>query len=71
ITAPKLEQLGLIDKVIPEPVGGAHRDHQLMYRNLRRALTEALRSLHGMSATQLVNRRLERLMAYGSFVEKA
>ncbi len=71
ITAPKLEQLGLIDKVIPEPVGGAHRDYQLMYRNLRRALTEALRSLHGMSATQLVNRRLERLMAYGSFVEKA
>ncbi|OFV50620.1 MULTISPECIES: acetyl-CoA carboxylase carboxyltransferase subunit alpha [Oligella] len=71
ITAPKLEQLGLIDKVIPEPVGGAHRDHQLMYRNLRRALTEALRSLHGMSATQLVDRRLERLMAYGSFVEKA
>lgn len=71
ITAPKLEQLGLVDRVIPEPIGGAHRDYQLMYRNLRRALTESLRSLHGMSSSQLVNRRLERLMAYGSFVEKA
>lgn len=71
ITAPKLEHLGLVDRVIPEPIGGAHRDYQLMYRNLRRALTESLRSLHGMSSSQLVNRRLERLMAYGSFVEKA
>ncbi|WP_432784997.1 Acetyl-coenzyme A carboxylase carboxyl transferase subunit alpha [Oligella sp. MSHR50489EDL] len=71
ITAPKLEQLGLVDRVIPEPIGGAHRDYQLMYRNLRRALTESLRSLHGMNSSQLVNRRLERLMAYGSFVEKA
>lgn len=71
ITAPKLEQLGLIDKVISEPVGGAHRDSKLMYRNLRRALSESLRSLVDLSPSQLVDRRLERLMAYGSFVEKA
>lgn len=71
ITAPKLEQLGLIDKVIEEPVGGAHRDSKLMYRNLRRALSESLRSVAGLDSQTLVNRRLERLMNYGSFVEKA
>ena len=71
ITAPKLEQFGLIDKVIEEPIGGAHRDSTLMYRNLRRALSESLRSVVGLGANELIDRRLERLMSYGSFVEKA
>lgn len=71
ITAPKLEQFGLIDRVIEEPVGGAHRDSTTMYRNLRRALSESLRSVSGLGASELVDRRLERLMSYGSFLEKA
>ena len=71
VTAPKLEQFGLIDKVIDEPVGGAHRDSTMMYRNLRRALSESLRSVSGLGASELVERRLERLMSYGSFLEKA
>ena len=71
VTAPKLEQFGLIDKVIDEPVGGAHRDSTTMYRNLRRALSESLRSVSGLGSSELVERRLERLMSYGSFLEKA
>src|SRR4029434_722994 len=43
ITAPRLKQLGLIDKVITEPLGGAHRDHAAMIVTLHKALTEALR----------------------------
>ena len=71
ITAPKLEQFGLIDKVVEEPVGGAHRDSTTMYRNLRRALSESLRSVASLDSKELVDRRLERLMSYGSFLEKA
>ena len=70
ITAPKLEQFGLIDKVVEEPVGGAHRDSTTMYRNLRRALSESLRSVASLDSKKLVDRRLERLISYGSFLEK-
>lgn len=41
ITAPRLKSLGLIDKVVNEPAGGAHRDPELMARNLRKALGDA------------------------------
>src|SRR5699024_5930130 len=57
ITAPKLEQFGLIDKVVEEPVGGAHRDSTTMYRNLRRALSESLRSVASLDSKELVDRR--------------
>ncbi|CAM5200622.1 acetyl-CoA carboxylase carboxyltransferase subunit alpha [Oligella ureolytica] len=72
VTTPKLEQFGLIDKVIDEPVErGVHRDSTMMYRNLRRALSESLRSVSGLGASEFRERRLERLMSYGSFLEKA
>jgi acetyl-CoA carboxylase carboxyl transferase subunit alpha len=69
ITADRLKDFGLIDKVINEPVGGAHRDPRVMARLLRRSLADALRSLSGMTPQQLIDHRLERLLSYGSFQE--
>lgn len=69
ITAPRLKDLGLIDRIVNEPVGGAHRDPVTMARQLSRALADSLRQLSGMTAQQLVQQRLERLMSYGRFQE--
>lgn len=69
ITADRLKTLGLIDRVVNEPVGGAHRDPSVMARLLRRALADALRQLSGMSPEELVEHRLNRLLAYGKFQE--
>jgi len=71
ITAPRLKALGLIDRVVNEPVGGAHRDPRVMARLLRRALADALRQLSGMTPEQLVEHRIERVLAYGQFQEAA
>ncbi|NLF55664.1 MAG: acetyl-CoA carboxylase carboxyltransferase subunit alpha [Thauera phenolivorans] len=71
ITAARLKTLGLVDKVVNEPVGGAHRNHLAMAENLRRALTEALRQVDGLPPTELLARRMEKLMSYGRFKEQA
>ena len=69
ITAPRLKDLGLIDRIVNEPVGGAHRDPTVMANQLERALSDALRQVSGLSPQQLVDQRLERLLAYGRFQE--
>ncbi|MFA5702762.1 MAG: acetyl-CoA carboxylase carboxyltransferase subunit alpha [Advenella sp.] len=69
ITANRLLELGLIDRVVPEPVGGAHRDVTAMSRTLRRALSEALRQVVNMDPQELINKRLERLLSYGRVQE--
>jgi acetyl-CoA carboxylase carboxyl transferase subunit alpha len=69
ITAARLKTLGVIDKVVNEPLGGAHRDHAAMAQNLKKALQDALRQLSGQSTDALVEARFERLMAYGKFKE--
>jgi acetyl-CoA carboxylase carboxyl transferase subunit alpha len=71
ITAPRLKSLGLIDRIINEPVGGAHRDHRLMAHNVKKFLQEALKQLAGLSSSELIERRFERLMSYGRFKEQA
>jgi acetyl-CoA carboxylase carboxyl transferase subunit alpha len=71
ITASRLKTLGLIDKIVPEPLGGAHRDPQAAFQSLRKALIEALRQLGEMKPKQLVEVRLERLMGHGKFKEAA
>ncbi len=71
ITANRLKTLGLVDKVVPEPLGGAHRDPQAAAQSLRKALAEALRQLREKKPKQLVEERLERLMSYGKFKEAA
>ena len=69
ITAPRLKDLGLVDRVVNEPVGGAHRDPRVMARLLRRSLSDALRQLTGQSSEELVDQRIQRLMGYGRFQE--
>jgi acetyl-CoA carboxylase carboxyl transferase subunit alpha len=71
ITANRLKTLGLIDKIVPEPVGGAHRDPQAAAQSLRKALVDALKQLEDKKPRQLVEERLERLMGYGKFKETA
>lgn len=67
ITAPRLKTLGLIDKVINEPLGGAHRDPAAMMQTLKRALADALRQLQAQSLDDLLKTRFDRLMSYGRF----
>ena len=69
ITAPRLKQLGLVDKVVNEPVGGAHRDPAAMIVTLKKALAEALKSLADLPLDELVERREDRIVSYGKFKE--
>jgi acetyl-CoA carboxylase carboxyl transferase subunit alpha len=71
ITAGRLKTLGLIDKIVPEPLGGAHRDPQATAASLKKALGEAYRLLKDKKPKELVEERLERLMAHGRFKETA
>jgi acetyl-CoA carboxylase carboxyl transferase subunit alpha len=71
ITASRLKTLGLIDKVINEPLGGAHRDHGAVMHSLRRALAEALKELQAKSVDELVEARFERWLGFGKFKEVA
>src|SRR4051812_13277343 len=61
ITANRLKTLGLVDKVISEPLGGAHRDPGTMMQTLRKALQEALSDAQEMPVEQLIEKRFERL----------
>jgi acetyl-CoA carboxylase carboxyl transferase subunit alpha len=71
ITANRLRTLGLVDKVVPEPLGGAHRDPPAAAQALKKALAEVFRELRSVKPKQLVEDRLERLMSYGKFKEAA
>jgi acetyl-CoA carboxylase carboxyl transferase subunit alpha len=67
ITAHRLKALGVIDKIVNEPVGGAHRDARQMAVSLKRALNDALRQVQDLKPKELLQRRYERLQAYGRF----
>lgn len=69
ITAARLKTLGLVDRVINEPMGGAHRDQRAMAMALKKALQDQLKQLAAMSSAELVERRFERVMSYGRFKE--
>jgi acetyl-CoA carboxylase carboxyl transferase subunit alpha len=69
ITANRLKTFGLIDKIISEPLGGAHREPAAMAQSLKRALTDALRGLADKRPQELVEERFERLMGHGKFKE--
>ncbi|MDR2689148.1 MAG: acetyl-CoA carboxylase carboxyltransferase subunit alpha [Azoarcus sp.] len=71
ITAAKLKSLGLIDKVVNEPVGGAHRNHRAMAQSLKRALADALRQIDVLPPAELLAQRMEKLMSYGRYKERA
>ena len=67
ITSDKLKELELIDEIIPEPLGGAHRDLEAMSKNLKHALLEALENLQSMAIDKLLDTRYQRLMQYGQY----
>jgi len=69
ITAHRLKALGVIDKIVNEPVGGAHRDMPWMAAQLKRALGDALRQVADLKPKDLLQRRYERLRAYGRFAD--
>ena len=71
ITATRLKGLGLIDKVVAEPTGGAHRDPASMMSTLKKALTETLNPLAAMPIDDLMASRHERLLSFGKFKEIA
>jgi acetyl-CoA carboxylase carboxyl transferase subunit alpha len=67
ITAHRLKALGLVDKIVNEPVGGAHRDTKQMAAFLKRALNDALRQVSDLNTKDLLKRRYDRLQTYGRF----
>ena len=67
ITAHRLKALGLVDKIVNEPVGGAHRDPKQMAAYLKRALNDAFRQVSDLKPKELLQRRYERLQSYGRF----
>lgn len=67
ITSEKLSELGLIDRIIPEPLGGAHRDYDAIAENIREALQGSLRELRALNTDQLLEKRYQKLMSFGRF----
>lgn len=69
LTAQRLKDIGMIDKIIDEPLGGAHRDMKGMAVILKRALTESYRQLKDVPVTELLAARQEKWLNYGQFKE--
>ncbi|MEE9325902.1 MAG: acetyl-CoA carboxylase carboxyl transferase subunit alpha [Cocleimonas sp.] len=67
ITADKLSKLTLIDRIIQEPLGGAHRDYDAIAVSIREALQSSLRELRALNTDQLLEKRYQRLMGFGKF----
>ncbi len=67
ITSERLKELGLIDEVINEPLGAAHRNLEMMAYNLKLSIKKALAEFDGIELEQLIERRYQRLMGYGNF----
>jgi len=71
ITATRLKTLGLIDKTIAEPPGGAHRDYAVTMQNVKKALQDTLKTVQNKPVANLLQDRFNRLMSYGKFKEVA
>ena len=69
VTAHRLKALGFIDKIVNEPVGGAHRDSKLMASQLKRGLNDAWRQVADLKLKELLDRRYERLQSYGRYTD--
>ncbi len=65
VTAPRIKELGLIDEIISEPLGGAHRSHEQMAQSVKTALVRDLAKLDKLSVNELLERRYKRLMGFG------
>lgn len=71
ITADRLKVLGLVDQIVAEPIGGAHRDHEAMMATLKKTLKTNLATLQKKTTEALLETRYKRLMSYGKFKETA
>ncbi len=69
ITATRLKALGIVDKIIPEPLGGAHRDYPVTMQSVKKALQDALKTAQAKPVNDLLHDRFNRLMSYGKFKE--
>ncbi len=69
LTAGELKQLGVVDEIVPEPVGGAHKDHEKAAEALQKVLIAHLKKLGRLSAGKLVQRRFEKYSAMGIFTK--
>jgi acetyl-CoA carboxylase carboxyl transferase subunit alpha len=70
ITSKRLKELGLIDRIIEEPLGGAHRDIDAMAASVKQVLLEELRHLQAIPPQELMEARYRHLMAYGEYTER-
>ena len=71
ITAPKLKDVGLIDQIIREPLGSAHRDVDETARNIKQALIDSLETFEKIGLEKLLEQRYERLTSYGEYLEES
>jgi acetyl-CoA carboxylase carboxyl transferase subunit alpha len=71
ITATRLKTLGLVDKIVAEPLGGAHRDYAATMQNVKKALQDALKQAQNKPVANLLQDRFNKLMSYGKFKELA
>lgn len=71
LTAQRLKEIGMIDKIIDEPLGGAHRDMKGMAAILKQALAESYRELENIPIPELLAARREKWLNYGKFLDKA
>ena len=69
ITATRLKSLGLVDKIVSEPLGGAHRDYAATMHSVKKALQDALKTVQNKPVSSLMQDRFNRLMSYGKFKE--
>jgi acetyl-CoA carboxylase carboxyl transferase subunit alpha len=69
ITATRLKALGVVDRIVSEPVGGAHRDPDAMMQNLKKALQDAWRGVRDKPVNELLDSRIEKFAGYGRFRE--
>ncbi len=70
LTAQDLYRFGVIDEVVKEPLGGAHRDPQEMARSLKKTVERHLRDLEALSTEELLNLRYEKFRKMGDFIEE-
>jgi acetyl-CoA carboxylase carboxyl transferase subunit alpha len=69
ITATRLKALGLVDKIVSEPLGGAHRDYPATMQSLKKALQESLKQVQALKQNDMLQTRFNRIMSYGKFKE--
>ncbi len=69
VSATRLSKLGVVDKVIKEPIGGFHRDPELMYQSISKAIVDEVRLLSKMNISDLLEQRRVKFRAIGQFKE--